>query len=281
MGWSPPRWRSRRPWRTCPKWWCCASSAMTGSTRLRPPPPGPPPAASSPSGAQRIGPIATSSIMHGSPQSDDSSQHSDSGILLIENASNGGLSYTRSRPADCVIYSQYISTMCSVAKDPYPRIATIGRRALSLIGVEQVVMKNRFNSGGAHQGETSAPPSNFGMARSSSWFDMNSGNFSIAFRTPPVSPPQHDYLTGLRRVCSMEFRSHPMNSPEGLADPLLSSAAAPSNAELSILPQSTIYNWSCGHFSRPLLTGSDDNEEAHARRKEREQIALDCIAKCQ
>ncbi|KAG2614529.1 regulatory-associated protein of TOR 1-like isoform X4 [Panicum virgatum] len=226
-------------------------------------------------------PIATSSIMHGSPQSDDSSQHSDSGILLRENASNGGLSYTRSRPADSVIYSQYISTMCSVAKDPYPRIATIGRRALSLIGVEQVVMKNsRFNSGGAHQGETSAPPSNFGMARSSSWFDMNSGNFSIAFRTPPVSPPQHDYLTGLRRVCSMEFKPHPMNSPEGLADRLIS-AAAPSNAELIILPQSTIYNWSCGHFSRPLLSGSDDNEEAHARREEREQIALDCIAKCQ
>jgi len=116
--------------------------------------------------------------MHGSPQSDDSSQHSDSGILLRDNASNGGLSYTRSRPADSVVYSQYISTMCSVAKDPYPRIATIGRRALSLIGVEQVVMKNsRFNSGGAHQGETSAPPSNFGMARSSSWFDMNSGKF--------------------------------------------------------------------------------------------------------
>jgi len=79
----------------------------------------------------------------------------------------------------------------------------------------------------------------------------------------------------------MEFKPHPMNSPEGLADPLLSSVAAPSNAELSILPQSTIYNWSCGHFSRPLLTGSDDNEEAHARREEREQIALDCIAKCQ
>jgi len=121
-------------------------------------------------------PIATNSIMHGSPQSDDSSQHSDSGILLRENASNGGLSYTRSRPVDSAVYSQFISTMCSVAKDPYPRIATIGRRALSLIGVEQVVMKNtRFNSGGGHQGETSAPSSNFGMARSSSWFDMNSG----------------------------------------------------------------------------------------------------------
>ncbi|KAF8748893.1 hypothetical protein HU200_012820 [Digitaria exilis] len=97
-------------------------------------------------------PIATNSVMHGSPHSDDSSQHSDSGILLKESASvmgsNGGLSYTRSRPVDGGIYSQFISTMCSVAKDPYPRIATIG--------------------------ETSTPPSNFGMARSSSWFDMNS-----------------------------------------------------------------------------------------------------------
>jgi regulatory associated protein of mTOR len=66
--------------------------------------------------------------------------------------------------------------MCSVAKDPYPRIATIGWRTLSLIGVEQVAMKHkRINSGGAHQGETSTPPSNFGITRSSSWFDTNSG----------------------------------------------------------------------------------------------------------
>jgi regulatory associated protein of mTOR len=119
-------------------------------------------------------PIAASSIMHGSPQSDDSSQHSDSGILLRENASNGGLSYTRSRPVDNVIYSQFISTMCSVSKDPDPRIATIGWRALTLIGVEQVAMKStRFNSGGLHREETSA--STFGMAHSSSWREMNSG----------------------------------------------------------------------------------------------------------
>jgi regulatory associated protein of mTOR len=107
------------------------------------------------------------------------------------------------------------------------------------------------------------------------------GNNLIKFRTPPVSPPQHDFLPGLRRVCSMEFGQHPISSPDGLAVPLLSSAAATSNAELSILPQSTIYNWSCGHFSRPLLIGSDDNEEANARREERERLALDYIAKCQ
>ncbi|KAG8093493.1 hypothetical protein GUJ93_ZPchr0012g21870 [Zizania palustris] len=226
-------------------------------------------------------PIAKNSIMHGSPQSDDSSQHSDSSML--QNASNGGLIYTRSRPVDNGIYSQFIATMCNVAKDPYPRIASIGQRALSLVGVEQVVMRNnRFSSGGAHSGETSAPPSsNFGMARSSSWFDMNSGNFSIAFRTPPVSPPQHDYLTGLRRVCSLEFRPHPLSSPDGLTDPLLSANAAPSNMGLDMIPQSTIYRWSCGHFSRPLLAGSDDNEEANARREERERIVMDCIAKCQ
>ena len=40
------------------------------------------------------------------------------------------------------IYSLFISTMCSVAKDPYPRIASIGWRALSLVGVEQVFMGN-------------------------------------------------------------------------------------------------------------------------------------------
>ncbi|KXG27593.1 regulatory-associated protein of TOR 2 isoform X3 [Sorghum bicolor] len=223
-------------------------------------------------------PIATSSIMHGSPQSDDSSQHSDSGLLLRENASNGGLSYTAPRPVDNVIYSQFISTMCSISKDPDPRIATIGRRALSLIDVEQVVMKNtRFNSGGPHRVETSA--SNYGMARSSSWRDMNSGSISMKFMTPPVSPPQHDYLIGLRRVCSMEFGQHPINSPDGLADRLLSSAAGLSNREP--LPQSTIYNWSCGHFSRPLLTVSDDNEETNARREEKERIALDYITKCQ
>lgn len=139
-------------------------------------------------------PIATNSVMHGSPQSDDSSQHSDSGILLRESASvmgsNGGLSSTRSRPVDSGIYSQFISTMCSVAKDSYPRIATIGRRALSLIGVEQVVMKNtRFSSGGAHLGETSAPPSNFGMARSSSWFDMNSGKLHTFLPVLEVGTP--------------------------------------------------------------------------------------------
>jgi len=104
----------------------------------------------------------------------------------------------------------------------------------------------------------------------------------MTFRTPPVSPPRQNYLTGLRRVCSLEFRPHQLNSPDsGLADPLLGSVGSSGVSERSLLPQSTIYNWSCGHFSRPLLTAADDNEEIITRRQDREKIALDRIAKCQ
>ena len=104
----------------------------------------------------------------------------------------------------------------------------------------------------------------------------------LTFRTPPVSPPRPSYLTGMRRVCSLEFRPHLINSPDsGLADPLLGSGGSSGASERSLLPQSTIYNWSCGHFSKPLLNPSDDSEEIVARREEREKFALDHIGKCQ
>lgn len=108
------------------------------------------------------------------------------------------------------------------------------------------------------------------------------GHLPLTFRTPPVSPPRPSYLTGMRRVCSLEFRPHLMNSPDsGLADPLLGSAGFSGGSERSLLPQSTIYNWSCGHFSKPLLTGPDDTDEILTRREEREKFALEHIAKCQ
>ena len=104
----------------------------------------------------------------------------------------------------------------------------------------------------------------------------------MTFRTPPVSPPRPSYLTGMRRVYSLEFRPHQLNSPDtGLADPLLGSAGSSGVSERSFLPQSIIYNWSCGHFSKPLLSAADDNEEILARREEREKFALDHISKCQ
>ncbi|VFQ79514.1 unnamed protein product [Cuscuta campestris] len=222
-------------------------------------------------------PLAAPSIMHGSPLSDDSSQHSDSG-LLNDAISNGILDHTR--PLDNALYSQCVLVMCTLAKDPSPRIAGLGRRVLSIIGIEQVVAKSVKSTS-----EFSAAPSTSfaGLARSSSWFDMNgAGHLPLTFRTPPVSPPRASYMTGLRRVCSLEFRPHLMTSPDtGLADPLLGSGGPSGTSERSFLPQSTIYNWSCGHFSKPLLTAADDGEEIISRREEREKMALDLITKCQ
>ncbi|KAJ6845017.1 regulatory-associated protein of TOR 2 isoform X1 [Iris pallida] len=229
-------------------------------------------------------PIASSGIMHGSPVSDDSSQHSDSGMLLRENASNGVITYSRARPLDSAMYSQCVLAMSTLAKDPSPRIASLGGRILSIIGIEQVVSKAAKYGTGIHQGDPSAPAASSNLAvlaRSSSWFDMNAGHLPLTFRTPPVSPPRPNYLTGLRRVCSLEFRPNQLNSPDsGLPDPL-GSVGLSGVSERSLLPQSTIYNWSCGHFSRPLLTAADDYEEIMARREDREKVALDRMAKCQ
>lgn len=122
-------------------------------------------------------PLANSGIMHGSPLSDDSSQHSDSGILN-DCTSNGVISHTRLRPLDNALYSQCVSAMCTLAKDPSPRIAGLGRRVLSIIGIEQVVTKSVKSAGSSvRPGESTTPPTSSlaGLARSSSWFDMNAG----------------------------------------------------------------------------------------------------------
>ncbi|XP_059668112.1 regulatory-associated protein of TOR 1 isoform X2 [Cornus florida] len=234
--------------------------------------------------ASTSSPLATSGVMHGSPLSDDSSQHSDSGILN-DSVSNGDVNHTRPRPLDNALYSQCVLAMCTLAKDPSPRIASLGRRVLSIIGIEQVVTKSVKSTGSsvrAGEPTATATPSFTGLARSSSWFDMNAGHLPLTFRTPPVSPPRSSYLTGMRRVCSLEFRPHIMSSPDtGLADPLIGCGGSSVVSERSFLPQSIIYNWSYGHFSKPLLTPADDSEEIIARKEERENIAVDHIAKCQ
>ncbi|KAL1368806.1 hypothetical protein AAHE18_02G148400 [Arachis hypogaea] len=220
-------------------------------------------------------PLAGSGIMHGSPLSDNSSHHSDSAIQN-DSFSNGVANHTGPKSLDNALYSECVAVMCDLAKDPSPRIANLGRRILSIIGIEQVVAKPS-KSAGVRIGEPVAS-----LVRSSSWFDMNGGHLPLTFRTPPVSPPRANVLTGMRRVCSLDFRPHIITSPDsGLADPLLGSGGVSGTSDNSFLPQSTIYNWSCGHFSRPLLTPSDDSEEVLARREEREKIALEQISKCQ
>ncbi|KAK9734343.1 hypothetical protein RND81_04G133000 [Saponaria officinalis] len=231
--------------------------------------------------ASTSSPLATAGIMHGSPLSDNSSQHSDSGDAV----GNGILNQARPRPFDNTLYLDCVFAMCTLAKDPSPRISRLGRRVLSIIGIEQVVARPiRHSSSSVRPSEpaASAGVRLAGLARSSSWFDMNSGHLPLTFRTPPVSPPRASYLTGIRRVSSLEFRPHLLSSPDsGLADPVLGYGASSGPAERSLLPRSTIYNWSCGNFSKPLLTALDDSEELITRREANERSALDLIAKSQ
>lgn len=122
-------------------------------------------------------PLTSSGIMHGSPLSDDSSHHSDSGILN-DGFSNGVVNHTGPKPLDNALYSQCVLAMCTLAKDPSPRIANLGRRVLSIIGIEQVVAKP-LKPAGVRTGEVTVSPSLAGLARSSSWFDMNGGRYFI------------------------------------------------------------------------------------------------------
>ncbi|XP_052176881.1 regulatory-associated protein of TOR 1-like isoform X3 [Diospyros lotus] len=228
-------------------------------------------------------PLSNSRRMHGSPLSDDSSQHSDSSVLN-DCMSNGIVDHTRPKPLDNALYSQCVLAMLTLARDPSPRIARLGQRVLSIIGIEQVLTKPVWPTNSSVQPGEPTTPSLAGLARSSSWFDMNGGNLPLTFRTPPVSPPRPSYLPlpRMRRVLSLELRPHLMNSHDsGLADPLLGSGGASGVRERCFLPKSTIYNWSCGHFSKPLLTPADDSEEIMARRAKREKYALDQITKCQ
>ena len=120
-------------------------------------------------------PLATSGIMHGSPLSDDSSLHSDSGAPN-DSGSNGVLHHSRRKPLDNALYSQCVLAMCNLAKDPSPRVASLGRRVLSVIGIEQVVAKSVKPAGAsARLGESAASSSLVGLARSSSWFELNGG----------------------------------------------------------------------------------------------------------
>ncbi|KAA8517495.1 hypothetical protein F0562_017875 [Nyssa sinensis] len=191
-------------------------------------------------------PLAASGIMHGSPLSDDLSQHSDSG-LLNDSVSNGVVNHMRPKPLDNALYSQCVLALYKLAKDPSPRIASLGRRVLSIIGIELVVAKSAKSIGSSGRpGErtTNPTPCLAGLARSSSSFDMNGE---------------------LLRLVLLDQGS---GGSSGVS-------------ERSFLPQSAIYNWSCGHFSNQLLTAADDSEEIIARREEREKLALDHIAKCQ
>lgn len=135
-------------------------------------------------------PIASTGIMHGSTVSADSSQYSDSGIFLHENSTNGDSNHFRSKSLDSAVYSHYVVALFALENDPSPRIATLGRRALAIIGIEHVVSNGaKYNDGSFHQGDLpcQSTPSTFGLTRSSSWFGMHTGTSIWILSNPECS----------------------------------------------------------------------------------------------
>ena len=118
-------------------------------------------------------PLGSAGLMNGSPLSDDSSLHSDSGIML-DIVSNGAGHHQRL--LDNAVYSQCIRAMFALARDPSPRIASLGRRVLSIIGIEQVVAKPSKTTGRLGEAATTSNTPLAGLSRSSSWFDMHAGS---------------------------------------------------------------------------------------------------------
>lgn len=119
-------------------------------------------------------PLPTPGVMHGSPVSDDSSQHSGSGIL-DDSVSNGVVNHSRFKQLDNALCYKCILVIYALANDPSPQVARLGQRVLSIIGIEQLVTKSTGVS--VRSGQQSAPGSSFGgLLRSSSWLDMNGGN---------------------------------------------------------------------------------------------------------
>lgn len=244
--------------------------------------------------------LPSSGVMRGSPFSDGSSYPSEeTRVLGTLTTSNGVPRPRRQRAEESGFYVRCFQAMYALGRDPSPRVASLGRQVLRTIGVEPVVVSHMRAGGGpsprpgaspGHHRNSSvgaAPPTPLsGLPRSFSWIDSTSGNFTVTFRTPPASPPTGQSVlagNGMRRVCSLEFSPHMRKTTDtGLADTLLVGGGNSSNLETSILPQSNLYIWSCGHFSRPLLEPShDDDEDALLRREERERLALDGISKCQ
>lgn len=124
-------------------------------------------------------PLTSTGFMHGSPLSD----HSDSGILCQENGNTGVIGYLSSKPLEPAVYSNCVLALYSMAKDPYPQIAKLGQRILSIIGIEQVVAKpSRLAGSLFRQGDSSglSPSSTLaGLVRSTSWLDMSAGNMIV------------------------------------------------------------------------------------------------------
>lgn len=100
----------------------------------------------------------------------------------------GSRSWKRSEDGN--VYVQCVTAVYTLARDPYPRVACLGRQVLRIMGVEsaQIVTPAR-NKAGSHQRNSSVPalppsPSIAGVLhRSTSWVASTSGGFNLNMLT--------------------------------------------------------------------------------------------------
>lgn len=99
--------------------------------------------------------------------------------------SNGGTRSSR-RSEDGNVYVQCITAVYALARDPSPRVASLGRQVLRIVGVEsaQVVVASRVGMNGVVNPQRNAsvaalpptPPMAGVLHRSTSWVASSSGN---------------------------------------------------------------------------------------------------------
>ncbi|XP_024383773.1 regulatory-associated protein of TOR 1 isoform X3 [Physcomitrium patens] len=222
--------------------------------------------------------VRSSGSLSGSPGSSGNSPLSDNPVLGESggNASSNGGSRQWKRSEECNMYVQCIMAAYALARDSFPRVASLGRKVLRIGGADSAQVMVSSRAGGGVVGyprnpSVSALPPTPAMAgvlhRSTSWVASSSGTLASTWRitTPPPSPP-----------------TRPAFLAAGMTTSGLSAVSPDAASIATLLPESTIYKWSCGHFSRPLLEPShDDEEEIIARREMREKLALKGIERCQ
>eukprot|EP00246_Nothoceros_aenigmaticus_P010872 TRINITY_DN2780_c0_g1_i3.p1 TRINITY_DN2780_c0_g1~~TRINITY_DN2780_c0_g1_i3.p1 ORF type:complete len:984 (+),score=169.84 TRINITY_DN2780_c0_g1_i3:2-2953(+) len=158
--------------------------------------------------------------IQGSPS--DTFHGEESRTLSNGSSINGlGRSFKGLKSEEGGAYVQCVAAGYALARDPSPKVASLGRNVLRILGVEAVVVKPmKPSSVPGHTRTTSmgaippTPPMPNALTRSTSWVASSSGNLVSTWRTPPPSPPRPSaaFLTGnvgMRRVSSLEFSPGP------------------------------------------------------------------------
>lgn len=120
----------------------------------------------------------------GSPDSEDSSQYSDSESVHFE-SNRSFRSSLEDQQLGGELYYRLVLAFHFLARDPSPRVARLGKHILELIGIDHLERHVGWNyQSGSTLGDLWGhfPSSNReSVARSSSWLDFSTGNIQLLF----------------------------------------------------------------------------------------------------